>query len=109
MKLPNHELYYVTHNAVQGGCYIHHSGGENERKTVGLNVPPPQSLLFYLFLNYISLNLFCPKRENKTETVLCVDDGKLYCDVLLSRLWETVSLCVCAGKGNCSRNRFTTE
>ncbi len=94
---------------------IYHHRGENERKTVGLNVPHPPKKFFIYFFNYkslLSLNLFCPKRENKTEAVLCVDDGKLYCDMLLSWLWEPhgcTSLSLCAGKGNCSRNRFTTE
>lgn len=52
----------------------------------------------FLFISPLSSNLFCPQRENETEAVLCVHDGKLYCDMLLSWLWKphgctSLSLC----------------
>lgn len=65
-----------------------------------------------VFPNYQSLNLFCPKREKESEMVLCVDDEKLYCDTYCCHGFgnrTAVPLCLCAGKGNCSRNRFATE
>lgn len=77
-----------------------------------LNVSPKVFLFFYLFPQLqvpLSLNLFCPKREN--ETVLCVD-GESFTVTNCCRGFRNhvaVPLCLCAGKGNCSRNRLTTE
>lgn len=61
-----------------------------------LNVSPKVLYLFPQLQIPLSSYLFCPKREN--ETVLCVNDGKLYCDILLSWFWEprgctSLSLC----------------
>lgn len=82
MKLPN--MSFTTLPTMQ--CKVvddtHQRRGENERKAAGLNVSPWFFLL--LFKVPLSLNLFCPKREK--ETVLCFSVGKLYCDILFSRL-----------------------
>lgn len=106
LKLPNLELYYVTHNAVQGGWFICQCRGENERKMVDLNVLPRGFFFFGLKKKKEKLSpsefksLLSPKgkKQTKNETVLCLDDGKLYCDILLSWLWKphgctSLSLC----------------
>lgn len=62
-------------------------------KSFSLNV-----FLFFFLISRLHVPEFLsllPKRENKTETVLCLE-GKLYCDILLSWLWEPhdcTSLC----------------
>lgn len=72
---------------------------------VGLNVSPHSPKVFLFLFLFISPNpsefksLLSQKGKKKNETVLCVDDDrKLYCDMLLSWLWEPhgcTSLCLC--------------
>lgn len=97
--------------------YIHRRRGENERKMVGLNVSPHSPKVFLFLFLFISPNpsefkSLLSQKGKKNETVLCVDDDrKLYCDMLLSWLWEPhgcTSLCLCR-KGKKERKKGRKE
>lgn len=99
-EAPEHELYYITHNAVQGGRWYISMQRWKWEESSWFECSP---MFFKLLQVPLSLNLFCPKREN--ETVLCFDVGKLYCDILLSRLREPHG-CTSLSLYRKSRNRF---
>lgn len=105
MKLPNHELYYITHSAVQGGSCIHLWGGENERKTVSFEC-------FCLFISLIPSecnSVVSLKRTGKWDA-LRVDDEALPWRVVVTAFWTTwLYLSVSEGKRDWRRSRFTTE
>ncbi|TMS04816.1 hypothetical protein E3U43_009973 [Larimichthys crocea] len=82
---------------------------------VGLNVSPHSPKVFlFLFIspNPSEFKSLLSQKGKKNETVLCVDDDrKLYCDMLLSWLWEPhgcTSLCLCR-KGRKERKEERKE
>lgn len=68
-----------------------------------------------MFKIHVPFELKCPKRE-KNEVVLCDDGGEkkrkksfIVTHAVVTALGSAHCNCLCAGKGNSSRNRFTTE
>lgn len=116
-ELPHHKLYYVTQNAVQGGRPSFERRGENERKAVSLNVPPPPPKVF----KNVFISPFYPpsgvkpplsqkgKRKLKRYFVSKMKSFTVTHPVVTAPGTARLYLCLCAGKGNCSRNGFTIE
>lgn len=70
-EAPKHELYYVSHNAVQGSrCYTLMQRWKREESSWFECFP--RGLLFS-FRVPLSLNLLCPKREKETVLSLSVE------------------------------------